>query len=147
MKGLEPKKGFFVLSSSKPAAAAPVAPAPAAEPEPPKEEPKKEEPKKEKKEKKQESAGLSPAETKELEQIKKDLIERKAKLKAEGMSGGQQNKDEQVVAWVKRMTELKEKQDPGSTQKDDKKKDSGKKKASSAPLSSEEQKELDQLTV
>ncbi len=41
------------------------------------------------------------------------------------------------------MNELKEKQDPDSTSKDAKKKDG--KKASRAPLSSDEQKELDQL--
>jgi len=138
VKGLEPKKGFFVK--------APVAatPAPKASELAPAKEEAKTEPKKEKKEKKQESAGLSPAETKELEQLKKDLIERKAKLKAEGMSGGQQNKDAEVVEWVKRMSELKEKQDPGSTQKDDGKKKESKKKGK-APLSTEEQKELDQL--
>merc|ERR1712060_697664 len=92
--------------------------------------------------KKEESAGISPAERQELEQLKKDIIERKSQLKAEGMSGGQQNKDAQVVQWVARMNELKEKECPGSTQKDDKKE--GKKK-SSAPLSSEEMKELDTL--
>merc|ERR1712113_224096 len=77
--------------------------------------------------KKEESAGISPAERSELEQLKKDIIERKAQLKAEGMSGGQQNKDAQVVQWVARMNELKEKECPGSTQKDDKKE--GKKRA------------------
>merc|ERR1712241_121731 len=49
--------------------------------------------------KKEESAGISPAERQELEQLKKDIIDRKAQLKAEGMSGGQQNKDAQVVQW------------------------------------------------
>merc|ERR1712110_1073415 len=100
--------------------------------------------KKEKKEKakKEENAGISPAERSELEQLKKDIIERKAQLKAEGMSGGQQNKDAQVVQWVARMNELKEKESPGSTQKEDKKES---KKKSSAPLSSEEQIELDKL--
>merc|ERR1712242_402661 len=93
--------------------------------------------------KKQENAGISPAERKELEQLKKDIVARKAQLKDEGMSGGQQNKDAQVVEWVKRMNELKEKEDPGSTQQADKKKDA--KKKGSAPLSAEEQKELDSL--
>lgn len=32
--------------------------------------------------------------------------------KEQGMSGGQQNKDEEVVKMVARMNELKEKQDP-----------------------------------
>merc|ERR1712187_879589 len=58
-----------------------------------------------KKPKKAESAGISKAERDELEKLKKDIIERKAELKAQGMSGGQCNKDEQVVAWVARMTE------------------------------------------
>merc|ERR1712079_469784 len=123
VKGLEPKNGFFVIAGqAKPA---------------PKEAPKKTEPEpapaaeaktdKKAKAKKEESAGISPAERSELEQLKKDIIERKAQLKAEGMSGGQQNKDAQVVQWVARMNELKEKECPGSTQKDDKKE--GKKRA------------------
>jgi len=138
VKGLEPKNGFFiVVGQAKPQAEAPkkeeTEPAAAAA-----------EVKKEKKEKakKEENAGISPAERSELEQLKKDIIERKSQLKAEGMSGGQQNKDAQIVQWVARMNELKEKECPGSTQKDDKKE--GKKK-SSAPLSSEEAKELDTL--
>merc|ERR1711988_710701 len=39
----------------------------------------------------------------------------KTELKGAGMTGGQINKDEQVVAWVARMNELKEKESPGST--------------------------------
>lgn len=70
-----------------------------------------------KKEAKKESAGLSPAETKELENIKQAIVERKAILKEQGMSGGQQNKEE-IVKMVARMNELKEKQDPGSTKKE-----------------------------
>jgi len=58
------------------------------------------------------------------------------------MSGGQQNKDPQIVEWVTRMNELKEKAEPGSTAKDAKKDD---KKKSKAPLSVEEQKEADSL--
>merc|ERR1712072_533675 len=115
VKGLDTKHGFFTKSD------APVD-------EQPKEEEKvteaeevkdaKKEKKEDKKPKKVESAGLSPAEVKELETLKNDLIARKAQLKAEGMSGGQQNKDPQVVEWVKRMNELMEKQDPGCTQKE-----------------------------
>ncbi|CAJ1382530.1 unnamed protein product [Effrenium voratum] len=98
----------------------------------------KKEPKKEKKE----SAGLSPAETKELEDLKQAIVERKAILKEQGMSGGQQNKDVEVVKMVDRMNQLKEKQDPGSTKKEkDGKKDSKKK----TPLSAEEQKEFAKL--
>merc|ERR1712048_627737 len=81
--------------------------------------------KKDDKPKKADSAGISKAERDELEKLKKDLIERKAELKAQGLSGGQCNKDEQVVAWVARMTELKIKEDPtladGDKKKDDKK--------------------------
>merc|ERR1719230_778080 len=105
-----------------------------------KKEPKKDEKKDLKK--KAESAGISPAERDELEKLKNDIIARKTELKAQGMSGGQQNKDEQIVAWVTRMNELKEKAEPGSTAKDDKK---DAKKKSKAPLSGEEQKQADSL--
>jgi len=135
IKGLEPKNGHFVIESSK-----------AAEPEAPAEEAKVEQPetkKTEKKEsKKKESAGISQAERDELERLKNDIIARKTELKAGGMSGGQQNKDPQIVEWVTRMNELKEKAEPGSTAKDAKKDD---KKKSKAPLSVEEQKEADSL--
>jgi len=77
---------------------------------------------------------------KELENLKQQIIERKSILKEQGMSGGQQNKDEEVVKMVNRMNELKEKQDPGSTKKDPKK--DAKKKT---PLSQEEQKEYSKL--
>merc|ERR1740123_1599663 len=101
VKGLEPKNGFFiVVGQAKPQAEAPkkeeTEPAAAAAEE------------KKEKAKKEENAGISPAERSELEQLKKDIIERKSQLKAEGMN------------------ELKEKECPGSTQKDDKKE--GKKK-------------------
>jgi hypothetical protein len=65
-------------------------------------------PKKEKKEKK-EAAGISAEERKELDKLKEDVIARKKELKAEGMTGGQMNKDAQIVTWVKRLNELKEK--------------------------------------
>merc|ERR1712060_446770 len=76
-----------------------------------------------KKPKKQESAGISKAERDELEKLKDDIIARKKELKDSGMSGGQINKDEQVVSWVNRMNELKEKESPGSTAKPDAGKD------------------------
>jgi hypothetical protein len=139
VKGLEPKNGFFV-KNAKPAAA-PAEPKEEAKVEAP--DAKKEPKKAEKKDAKKQSAGISPAETQELEKLKNDIIERKTQLKAEGMSGGQQNKDEQIVAWVTRMNELKEKQDPGSTAKDAKKDD--KKKSNKAPLSADEQKQADSL--
>merc|ERR1712060_292503 len=97
------------------------------EPEANAEEEKKDVKKDDKKGKKIESAGISKAERDELEKLKKDIIERKAELKAQGMSGGQCNKDEQVVAWVARMTELKIKEDPTSAE-GDKKKDEKKEK-------------------
>merc|ERR1712019_216078 len=102
-----------------------------AEPEAKAEEEKKDVKKDDKKPKKADSAGLSKAERDELEKLKKDIIERKAELKGQGLSGGQCNKDEQVVAWVARMTELKIREDPtladGDKKKDEKKDD--KKKA------------------
>lgn len=142
MKGLEPKNGFFVIASGK-----------LAEKEAPKEASKvehvepsdaKKEPKSEKKEskKKTESAGISKAERDELEKLKLDIIARKTELKTQGMSGGQINKDEQVVSWVARMNELKEKMEPGSTAKDSKKDD---KKKGKGALSAEEQKGADAL--
>merc|ERR1712151_358634 len=88
-------------------------------------EDKKKEEKKDKPKKTAESAGISKAERDELEKLKNDIIARKKELKDQGMSGGQMNKDEQIVAWVSRMNELKEKECPGSTaagKKDDKEK-------------------------
>merc|ERR1712032_816060 len=77
--------------------------------------------------KKMESAGISPDERKELEKLKTDIIARKAELKAAGKSGGECNKDEQVVAWVARMQELKIKEDPTAAEGDKKKGDDKKK--------------------
>jgi len=64
-------------------------------------------PKKEKKEKKEDSAGISPAERDELEKLKVEIVAKKTALKEQGMSGGQQNKDPDVVKMVTRMQELK----------------------------------------
>merc|ERR1712050_570922 len=117
VKGKEPSNGFFVIKKE----AAP-APAPVAAVEEAKEE-EKEEKEKEKPKKATESAGISKAERDELEKLKNDIIARKKELKEQGMTGGQMNKDEQVVAWVNRMNELKEKECPGSStagKKDDK---------------------------
>merc|ERR1712014_452357 len=63
--------------------------------------------KKKKEPKKQESGGLSKAEKDELDKLKEDIIKRKADLKEQGLSGGQCNKDPQVLEWVQRMQELK----------------------------------------
>merc|ERR1712084_123778 len=99
-----------------------------------KEEDKKEDVKEDTKKKKDdkpkkamESAGLSPDEKKELEKLKTDIIARKGELKAAGKSGGECNKDEQVVAWVARMQELKIKEDPTLADGDKKKGDDKKK--------------------
>jgi len=144
VKGLEPKNGFFMKKME--AKKSPAAAGYAKEAAPVAEEPKKEEKakKEDKKPAKAQNAGISPDERNELEKLKKDIIERKTQLKAEGLSGGQQNKDAQVAAWVARMNELKEKECPGSTVKGGKGKDDGKKKKKGA-LSSEEQKEFDKL--
>merc|ERR1712045_52758 len=72
----------------------------------------------------------SKAERDELEKLKNDIIKLKKELKEQGKSGGECNKDPQVVAWVARMPELK---------KDDKK------KKGKGALSSEEQVELEKL--
>merc|ERR1712226_1192525 len=118
VKGLQPIHGFFV-KKSEPPAAEPTVKVAADEDKPDASKKEKDKPKKEK-----ESAGISRAEKDELEKIKNDIIARKTQLKSEGMSGGQMNKDEQIVGWVTRMNELKEKECPGSTaagKKDDKK--------------------------
>lgn len=92
-----------------------------------------------KKEKKKESVGLSPSELKELEDLKQGIIERKAILKEQGLTGGQQNKDDAVVKMVMRLTELKEKQEPGSSKKE---KDAKKEVKKKTPLSPEEQRDF-----
>jgi len=139
VKGLAPPKGNFIKDRIP---AEPVKKEGAAAPPP--EQEKKETKKKDddkKPKKAAECAGMSKAERDELEKIKKDLVDRKAELKAQGMSGGQCNKDEQVVAWVARMTELKIKEDPSlAAGGSDKKKDEKKKEKKS---SSEEKIALD----
>merc|ERR1712083_671650 len=89
-KDLPPPNGNF---------AATKAPAKAAEAvkEEVKEEKKDDKKKDDKPKKKSESAGISPDERKELDKLKNDIIARKAELKAAGKSGGECNKDEQVV--------------------------------------------------
>lgn len=120
LKGKAPKHGFFVMAgqdaiiAESKKGAAPVTggynavtPDAKAEAKPAKKDDKKPAAKA--------SAGISKAERDELEKLKADIIARKTELKGSGMSGGQINKDEQVVAWVARMNELKEKESPGST--------------------------------
>lgn len=145
LKGKAPKHGFFVLAgqevptvaSSKVATGGYNAVTPDAKAEAKPAAAKKDD---KKPAKKQDSAGISKAERDELEKLKADIIARKTELKGTGMSGGQINKDEQVVAWVARMNELKEKESPGSTttaKKDDKKKE--------PKLSGEAQAEIEKL--
>ena len=134
VKGLDPKFGFFITKEAVCPEIAVAEPTPEAVETKPKKEPKKE--------KKADRAGLSHDAMKELEDLKQKIIEEKAILKEEGLSGGQINKHEKIVAMVTRLNELKEKQDPGSSKKEkDAKKDSKKK----TPLSAEEQKEYAQL--
>merc|ERR1740129_509570 len=130
VKGLAPKHGHFVKAGQAPAAkeapAAAAAAAPADSDEHLAQVATAKEDKKKDSKKKVESAGISPAERQELEKLKTDIIATKASLKESGMSGGQINKDPEIVAWVARMNELKEKESPGSTAggkdgKDDKK--------------------------
>merc|ERR1712176_405555 len=108
---------------------------------------KKDEKKDEKKPKKGESAGLSPAEKKELDQLKNDIIKRKADLKGEGKSGGECNKDEQVVAMVARMTELKIKEDPTAANVDKKKDDKKKEKTNKSAEKMELEKKVEEYRL
>jgi len=149
VKGLPPLNGFFVKSGGAkkeeaPAAAAPAAAAPEAEK-------KEEKEKKEKPKKAMESTGISREERAELEGLKQKIIDKKSALKAEGMSGGQINKHEEVAAMVTRMNELKEKETPGSTtaKKDDakdKKKGGKKLSAEQESMLAEKQKAFDEYT-
>jgi len=149
VKGLAPVHGHFLKSVSAPIASATPAPTSETAPaEAPAEAEKKE--KKEKPKKAQESAGISKAERDELEGLKSKIIEKKAALKEQGLSGGQINKNEEVVAWVARMNELKEKENPGSQTagKDDKKSEKKKKKldSQSQAMLEEKQRALDEYT-
>jgi len=111
LKDQEPKNGNFIKSQAAPKAAASpkAAAAPAPEEEAADKKSGKEKPKKADKG----GAGISPAERKELDQLKEDIIKKKKELKETGMSGGQINKEESIVAMVSRMNELKEKENPG----------------------------------
>merc|ERR1712151_780617 len=138
-KGKEPTNGLFVIEKEAKAAPAVAAAAPVES----QEEKKDDKEKKEKPKKSMESAGISKAERDELEKLKNDIIARKKELKEQGMSGGQMNKDEQVVTWVARMNELKEKENPGCLTAAKEEKKEGKKKKLSADQE-KEKKELEQ---
>lgn len=160
-KGLEPKNGFFVTRSRAPVPPPDTPPPPqpsantdavaqAAVTSPQAARREREERKPRKKDQsataKEEPVGLTPTEATELEHLKSGIIERKLQLKADGLTGAQQNSDPQIVEWVLRMNELKEKQEPGSKQKDvqkDGKKDDRRKR--NQPLSPEEQRQREKL--
>merc|ERR1712022_38042 len=81
--------------------------------------------KKEKKEK-----GLSEKELEDMEKLKQNIMTKKAELKAEGMTGGQINKDSDIVDWVAKLNALKEKEAAlkgNMTDKEAKKEATGKK--------------------
>merc|ERR1711865_1166869 len=138
LKDQEPKNGHFVKSRAAPKAAKAAAEA---------EEPAKEEDKKSGKDmpkKASGAAGISPAERKELDSLKDDIIKKKKELKEGGMSGGQINKDEAITTMVARMNELKEKENPGCLEaaKSEKKESSKKGKSK---LSNEQEEEVGDL--
>lgn len=137
LKDQEPKNGHFCKTKAAPKAAAKAAAAP--------DEESKDEKKsgKDKPKKAAQAAGISPAERKELESLKDDIIKKKKELKESGMSGGQINKDESIVGMVARMNELKEKENPGCLEAaKSEKKDSGKK---GKKMSAEQEAELGNL--
>merc|ERR1712196_145049 len=64
--------------------------------------------KKKKKEKK--AMDLSEEEKQQMEKLKENIMTKKSELKAEGLSGGQINKDSEIVEWVNKLNALKEKE-------------------------------------
>merc|ERR1712232_971830 len=136
-KGLPPPNGNFATKKEAPKAAvvATEAPAEAAVE-------KKDKAEKKEKPKKTESAGISREEKAELDSLKEKIITKKAELKAQGKSGGQCNKDPDIVQMVARMQELKIKEDPTLADADAKKGDD---KKSKKKLSAEQEKDLSNL--
>merc|ERR1719247_1273821 len=83
-----------------------------------------------KKKKEKPQKGLSEKELEEMEKLKQNIMTKKSELKVEGMSGGQINKDSDIVDWVAKLNALKEKEAAlkGSmTEKEAKKEATGKK--------------------
>jgi hypothetical protein len=83
---------------------------------------------KKKKEKKQKD--LTEEEKQLMEKLKNDIIAKKSELKAEGVSGGQINKNAEIVEWVNKLNALKEKEAQlkgNMTEKDVKKDEKSKK--------------------
>merc|ERR1711977_547344 len=63
-----------------------------------------------KKKKEKAAKGLSEKELEDMEKLKQNIMTKKSELKAEGMSGGQINKDSNIVDWVAKLNALKEKE-------------------------------------
>merc|ERR1719258_558374 len=63
-----------------------------------------------KKKKEKQQKELSEKELEEMEKLKQNIKTKKSELKAEGMSGGQINKDSEIVDWVAKLNALKEKE-------------------------------------
>merc|ERR1719324_2268657 len=63
-----------------------------------------------KKKKEKPANGLSEKELEDMEKLKQNIMTKKSELKAEGMSGGQINKDSEIVDWVAKLNALKEKE-------------------------------------
>jgi len=133
IKGQPPKNGNFgkVKSAAKAEEAAPAAEAA---------EDDKKDDKKKKELKPTGAAGISKEERAELDTLKNDIISKKKELKDAGNSGGQINKDEAIVTMVKRMNELKEKENPGclAAAKEEKKGGSKKKLSASSEAAKRE---------
>merc|ERR1712144_199050 len=61
-----------------------------------------------KKKKEKAAKGLSEKELEDMEKLKQNIMTKKSELKAEGMSGGQINKNSDIVDWVAKLNALKE---------------------------------------
>merc|ERR1712118_336178 len=62
-----------------------------------------------KKKKEKPAKGLSEKELEDMEKLKQNIMTKKSELKAEGMTGGQINKDSEIVDWVAKLQDLTEK--------------------------------------
>merc|ERR1719420_880182 len=83
-----------------------------------------------KKKKEKPAKGLSEKELEDMEKLKQNIMTKKAELKGEGMSGGQINKDSDIVDLLAKLNALKEKEAAlkgNMTEKDAKQETKGKK--------------------
>jgi len=83
-----------------------------------------------KKKKEKAAKGLTEKELEDMEKLKQNIMTKKSELKAEGMSGGQINKNSDIVDWVAKLNALKEKEAAlkgNMTEKEAKKEATGKK--------------------